>query len=171
MCLHTGKWHLGLNKEQRDDFYHHPLNHGFDYFYGTTMTHLRDCIPGNGSVFLAGAAQYLKQTLAIAFITLFTLIFLNYIGFLKIPRKVLGYGLLCIIIFGGPIVFFFWKFQYLNCFLMRNYQVIQQPLLYENLTQRMTSEAVKFILRYVFKWCCVFNGSVISFYKNNNSHY
>lgn len=142
-----GKWHLGLNKEQRDDFYHHPLNHGFDYFYGTTMTHLRDCIPGNGSVFLAGAAQYLKQTLAIAFITLFTLIFLNYIGFLKIPRKVLGYGLLCIIIFGGPIVFFFWKFQYLNCFLMRNYQVIQQPLLYENLTQRMTSEAVKFILR------------------------
>lgn len=142
-----GKWHLGLNKEQRDDFYHHPLNHGFDYFYGTTMTHLRDCIPGNGSVFLAGAAQYLKQTLAIAFITLFTLIFLNYIGFLKIPRKVLGYGLLCIIIFSGPIVFFFWKFQYLNCFLMRNYQVIQQPLLYENLTQRMTSEAVKFILR------------------------
>ncbi|XP_056414828.1 steryl-sulfatase isoform X2 [Hyla sarda] len=142
-----GKWHLGLNKEQRDDFYHHPLNHGFDYFYGTTVTHLRDCIPGNGSVFQAGAAQFLKRTLVIAVITLFTLIFLNYNRFLKIPRKVFEYVFLCLIIFVGPVIFFFWKFQYLNCFLMRNYQVIQQPVVYENLTQRMTSEAVKFILR------------------------
>ncbi|XP_069802361.1 steryl-sulfatase-like [Dendropsophus ebraccatus] len=141
-----GKWHLGLNKDHRDDFYHHPLNHGFDYFYGITVTHLRDCIPGNGSVFLAGAAPYLKQTLVIAVITFFTLLFLNYIVSLKIPRKLFGYVLLCLIIFVAPIVFFFWKFQYLNCFLMRNYKVIQQPPVYENLTQRMTSEAVKFIL-------------------------
>ncbi|KAM4045872.1 steryl-sulfatase [Anomaloglossus baeobatrachus] len=143
-----GKWHLGLNKERRDDFYHHPLNHGFDYFYGTTMTHLRDCIPGNGSVFVAGAICYLKQPFLIAFLTLLTFIFLNYIGLFNIPKRVFGYIFFCIIIFVGPMVFFFWKFQYLNCILMRNYQVIQQPLVYENLTQRMTSEAVHFIQRH-----------------------
>ncbi|XP_069617676.1 steryl-sulfatase isoform X2 [Ranitomeya imitator] len=142
-----GKWHLGLNKEERDDFYHHPLNHGFDYFYGTTLTHLRDCIPGNGSVFVAGAAQYLKQSFLTAFLTILTLIFLNYIRFPNIPKKIFGYILLTIIIFVGPMVFFFWKFQYLNCILMRNYEVIQQPLIYENLTQRMTSEALHFIQR------------------------
>ncbi|XP_066456013.1 steryl-sulfatase isoform X2 [Eleutherodactylus coqui] len=141
-----GKWHLGLNREKRNDFYHHPLNHGFDYFYGTTVTHLRDCIPGNGSVFLAGAAGFLKQTFVIACITFFTLIFLNYIGIIQIHWKVFGYVLLCIIIFVVPVVLFFWNFRNLNCFLLRNHKVIQQPLIYENLTQRMTNEAVNFIL-------------------------
>ncbi|XP_071993951.1 steryl-sulfatase isoform X1 [Engystomops pustulosus] len=142
-----GKWHLGLNKEWKDDFYHHPLNHGFDYFYGITVTHLRDCIPGNGSVFLAGAAETLKQTFVIVGITLFTLIFLNKIGLVKIPGKVFGYILLVFILFIVPVLFFFWNLHYLNCFLMRNDQVIQQPIIYENLTRRMTSEAVNFILR------------------------
>uniref|UniRef100_A0ACB8FI21 Uncharacterized protein n=1 Tax=Sphaerodactylus townsendi TaxID=933632 RepID=A0ACB8FI21_9SAUR len=38
-----GKWHLGLNCESRNDHCHHPLNHGFDYFYGTPFTLTNEC--------------------------------------------------------------------------------------------------------------------------------
>ncbi|XP_044143206.1 steryl-sulfatase isoform X2 [Bufo gargarizans] len=141
-----GKWHLGLSKEEKDDFEHHPLNHGFDYFYGPTVTQIRDCIPGHGSVFLIGASQRLKHLFIIISITFFTFIFLKYIGLIKIPIRVFGYALLAVIIFVVTVVFFFKNFRYLNCLLMRNYEVIQQPTNYENLTQRMTSEAINFIV-------------------------
>ncbi|XP_072283492.1 steryl-sulfatase-like isoform X1 [Pyxicephalus adspersus] len=142
-----GKWHLGLNTEKSNDFYHHPLNHGFDYFYGTTMTHLRDCIPGNGSVFIVGLVEITKKMFSVVCLTLITLIFLNYTGHVKSPWKYFFYFLLFIIIVLVPIIFYFWNYRYFNCFLMRNFQIIQQPLLYENLTQKLTKEAVGFISR------------------------
>uniref|UniRef100_A0A8C7QV45 Steroid sulfatase n=1 Tax=Oncorhynchus mykiss TaxID=8022 RepID=A0A8C7QV45_ONCMY len=46
-----GKWHRGLNCERNDDYCHHPGAHGFDHFYGITLTNLRDCQPGRGSIF------------------------------------------------------------------------------------------------------------------------
>ncbi|KAM5179543.1 steryl-sulfatase [Mantella aurantiaca] len=143
----VGKWHLGLNKERNDDFHYHPLNHGFSYFYGTTMTHLRDCIPGNGSVFFTGVVEITKTLFPVVCLTLATLIFLNYTGQVKTPWRLFIYVLLCIIIFMVPLIFYFLNFRYLNCFLMKNYQIIQQPLIYENLTQKMTNEAIHFISR------------------------
>ncbi|KAM4700982.1 steryl-sulfatase [Discoglossus pictus] len=142
-----GKWHLGLNCEKSGDFCHHPLKHGFDYFYGMTMTNLRDCISGHGSVFTAGAAKHIKALFLIGSITLVTLILLNHIGLLNIRWKLLCYFLLAILILLGPGIFFFSNFKYFNCFLMRNHQIIQQPLSFENLTQRITKEAVNFIQR------------------------
>ncbi|KAM6291519.1 steryl-sulfatase isoform 2-T7 [Porphyrio hochstetteri] len=103
-----GKWHLGMNCESSDDFCHHPLSHGFDYFYGLTVTNFRDCKPGQGSVFLKGVQKSLVIPMQIAGITLVSLAIVHYIGLLKI---------------------------------------VQQPLSYENLTQRLTKEAVKFIGR------------------------
>uniref|UniRef100_A0A8C4V3F3 Steroid sulfatase n=1 Tax=Falco tinnunculus TaxID=100819 RepID=A0A8C4V3F3_FALTI len=103
-----GKWHLGMNCESSNDFCHHPLSHGFDYFYGLTVTNFRDCKPGQGSVFLKGVQKSLVIPIEIAGITLVSLAIAQYIGFLKI---------------------------------------IQQPLSYENLTQRLTKEAVQFIGR------------------------
>ncbi|OXB70408.1 UNVERIFIED_CONTAM: hypothetical protein H355_003292 [Colinus virginianus] len=55
--IRSGKWHLGMNCESNNDFCHHPLSHGFDYFYGLTVTNLRDCKPGQGSVFLKGVRR------------------------------------------------------------------------------------------------------------------
>ncbi|CAG2123135.1 unnamed protein product, partial [Medioppia subpectinata] len=37
-----GKWHLGNDCEVKGDACHHPLNHGFDYFYGIPLTNLKD---------------------------------------------------------------------------------------------------------------------------------
>ncbi|NXC23762.1 STS sulfatase, partial [Campylorhamphus procurvoides] len=142
-----GKWHLGMNCESSNDFCHHPLSHGFDYFYGLTVTNFRDCKPGQGSVFLKGVQKALVIPIQIAGITLVSLAIVQYIGLLKIPFQVLGYCLLIITIFLVVLIFFFYNFRHLNCFLMRNHQIVQQPLSYENLTQRLTKEAIQFIGR------------------------
>ncbi|XP_055657114.1 steryl-sulfatase isoform X2 [Falco peregrinus] len=142
-----GKWHLGMNCESSNDFCHHPLSHGFDYFYGLTVTNFRDCKPGQGSVFLKGVQKSLVIPIEIAGITLVSLAIAQHIGFLKVPFQALGYCLLIATISLVALVFFFYHFRHLNCFLMRDHQIIQQPLSYENLTQRLTKEAVQFIGR------------------------
>ncbi|NXC89169.1 STS sulfatase, partial [Cercotrichas coryphoeus] len=142
-----GKWHLGMNCESSNDFCHHPLSHGFDYFYGLPVTNLRDCKPGQGSVFLKGVQKGLVIPIQITGITLVSLAIVQYLGLLKVPFQALGYFLLIITISLVVLIFFFYHFRHLNCFLMRDHQIIQQPLSYENLTQRLTKEAMQFIER------------------------
>ncbi|XP_042665667.1 steryl-sulfatase-like isoform X1 [Centrocercus urophasianus] len=142
-----GKWHLGMNCESNNDFCHHPLSHGFDYFYGLTVTNLRDCKPGQGSVFLKGVQRYLVILIQILGVTVVSLAIVHYIGFFKVPFQALGICLLITCISLAVLIFFFYHFRHLNCFLMRDHQIIQQPLSYENLTQRLTTEAVRFIER------------------------
>ncbi|NXB78359.1 STS sulfatase, partial [Donacobius atricapilla] len=142
-----GKWHLGMNCESSNDFCHHPLSHGFDYFYGLPVTNFRDCKPGQGSVFLKGVQKGLVMPVQIAGIALVSLAVAQYIGLLKVPFQALGYFLLIITISLVVLIFFFYNFRHLNCFLMRDHQIIQQPLSYENLTQRLTKEAMQFIGR------------------------
>ncbi|NXL20007.1 STS sulfatase, partial [Setophaga kirtlandii] len=142
-----GKWHLGMNCESSNDFCHHPRSHGFDYFYGLPVTNFRDCKPGQGSVFLKGVQKDLVIPVQITGIALVSLAVVQYIGLFKVPFKALGYFLLIITISLVVLIFFFYHFRQLNCFLMRDHQIIQQPLSYENLTQRLTKEAMKFIER------------------------
>ncbi|XP_019478005.1 steryl-sulfatase isoform X3 [Meleagris gallopavo] len=142
-----GKWHLGMNCESSNDFCHHPLSHGFDYFYGLTVTNLRDCKPGQGSVFLKGVQRYLVILIQILGVTVVSLAVVYCTGFFKVPFQALGICLLITCISLAVLIFFFYHFRHLNCFLMRDHQIIQQPLSYENLTQRLTTEAVRFIER------------------------
>ncbi|NXJ30537.1 STS sulfatase, partial [Dicrurus megarhynchus] len=142
-----GKWHLGMNCESSNDFCHHPHSHGFDYFYGLPVTNFRDCKPGQGSVFLKGVQKALVIPIQITGIALVSLAIVQYLGLIKVPFQALGYFLLIITIPLGVLIFFFYHFRHLNCFLMRDHQIIQQPLSYENLTQRLTKEAMQFIGR------------------------
>ncbi|XP_062371081.1 steryl-sulfatase [Cinclus cinclus] len=142
-----GKWHLGMNCESSNDFCHHPLSHGFDYFYGLPVTNFRDCKPGQGSVFLKGVQKGLAIPIQITGIALVSLAIVQYTGLLKVPFQALAYFLLIITISLVVLIFFFYHFRHLNCFLMRDHEIIQQPLSYENLTQRLTKEAMQFIER------------------------
>ncbi|XP_053243240.1 steryl-sulfatase [Podarcis raffonei] len=142
-----GKWHLGINCNSSDDFCHHPLNHGFDYFYGVPVNNLRDCKPGHGSVFSAGLKMHIRAVLQTTAIALISLAILNYIGLVRVPCRVLGYFFLIAAVIVGVLLLFFYNFRNLNCFLMRNHSIIQQPWNYENLTQRFTEEAKRFIGR------------------------
>ncbi|XP_038133996.1 steryl-sulfatase-like isoform X2 [Cyprinodon tularosa] len=138
-----GKWHLGLNCKSSDDHCHHPSVHGFNYFFGIPLTNMRDCQAGHGTVFQI--QRYLPYgTMAIVVISAVVLhcsglIFLRrglILGLLSVlgVATLLTAGFICII-------------PYLNCILLRDHSIVEQPFTPENLTQKMTLEAVEFIER------------------------
>ncbi|XP_018560015.1 steryl-sulfatase isoform X2 [Lates calcarifer] len=138
-----GKWHLGLNCEHSDDHCHHPITHGFSYFFGIPLTHLRDCQPGHGTVFQI--QKYLPHgTLAVV---LLTAVLLHYSGFIIICRGLILSLLSLSLVATALIAGFIMIIPYFNCVLMRDHRVVEQPFSSENLTRRMTHEAVDFIER------------------------
>ena len=43
LCLcFSGKWHLGLHSSNTKDYLHHPMKQGYDYYYGTPLSNMRD---------------------------------------------------------------------------------------------------------------------------------
>lgn len=142
-----GKWHLGTNCHNKSDFCHHPLSHGFDYFHGIPVTNLRDCKPGEGSVFTRGIRLLVFIPLQIIAVTLLTMVVLKYLGLVRVPPLVF-FSLLCLAaMILGLLVCFLHYFRPLNCFLMRNHEITQQPLSYDNLMQRLVADAAQFIRR------------------------
>ncbi|XP_051283236.1 steryl-sulfatase isoform X2 [Dicentrarchus labrax] len=138
-----GKWHLGLNCKSSDDHCHHPSIHGFNYFFGIPLTNMRDCQPGHGTVFQFH--KYLPwRTLAIV---LLTAALLHYSGFITIRRWTILSLLSLLVMVTGLLAGFIMVIPYFNCVLMRDHRVVEQPFTSENLTQRMTHEAVDFIER------------------------
>ncbi|XP_063098850.1 steryl-sulfatase-like isoform X2 [Cavia porcellus] len=142
-----GKWHLGINCYNTTDFCHHPLRHGFDYFYGFPMTNLRDCKPGSGTVFSEAYWWLVFFPLQILGVTVFTLAVLHFLRLIHVPIWVFIALFLLVGLIVSPFLCFLHYFRPFNCFLMRNYEIRQQPVSFENLTQRMTLEATRFIRR------------------------
>ncbi|XP_034533845.1 steryl-sulfatase isoform X1 [Notolabrus celidotus] len=138
-----GKWHLGLNCHSSDDHCHHPNAHGFNYFFGIPLTNLRDCQAGHSTVFQI--QKYLPfRTLGVV---LLTAALLHLCGLVSIRRRLI-LGLLSLLVAAaGLFVGFVTLFPYFNCILMRDHRVVEQPYVSENLTQRMTKEAVDFMER------------------------
>uniref|UniRef100_A0A3Q4HCD5 Steroid sulfatase (microsomal), isozyme S n=1 Tax=Neolamprologus brichardi TaxID=32507 RepID=A0A3Q4HCD5_NEOBR len=140
--LSAGKWHLGLNCKSRGDHCHHPNNHGFSYFFGIPLTNLRDCQPGHGTVF-----QFHKhlpyRTMGIVLLTAVVLHYRGVIG----RRSILSFMFLLLSV-TGVVVAFIMAVPYLNCVLLRDHSIVEQPYKSENMTQRMVHEAVGFIERY-----------------------
>ncbi|XP_078078654.1 steryl-sulfatase [Mustelus asterias] len=142
-----GKWHLGLNCESSEDHCHHPFRHGFDYFYGLPLTNLRNCKPNAGSIIVVGARSSVRIAIQIAIPALLTLLLIDFLGLVRMPWRALGFIFLAGALLLIVLLLFFSQFRNLNCILMRNRRVIQQPFSCENLTQRMTSEAIAFMER------------------------
>uniref|UniRef100_A0A8C0DJY3 Steroid sulfatase n=1 Tax=Balaenoptera musculus TaxID=9771 RepID=A0A8C0DJY3_BALMU len=142
-----GKWHLGTSCHNRTDLCHHPLSHGFDYFHGLPMTNLRDCKPGEGSVFTRALRLLVFIPLQVIAITLLTLAVLMCLGFVQVPPCVFFCLFFLAALVLGALLCFLHYFRPLNCFLMRNRDITQQPMSYDNLTQRLTADAAQFIQR------------------------
>ncbi|KAM5127318.1 steryl-sulfatase isoform 2-T2 [Callospermophilus lateralis] len=143
-----GKWHLGMNCHNKTDFCHHPLRHGFDEFFGIPTTNLRDCKPGEGTVFASASRWLVFVPLQVIGLAVLTLGALRCLGLLRVPPAVFLGLLLLVALLLLPFLCFLHFFRPLNCFLMRNYDVTQQPLSFDNLTQRLTAEATSFIRRH-----------------------
>lgn len=142
-----GKWHLGTHCHNNSDFCHHPSSHGFDYFHGLPVTNLRDCKPGAGSVFTQAVRLLALAPLQVLAVALVTLGALRWLGLVRVPLPAFLALLLPAAALLAALLGFLHFFRPLNCFLMLGREVSQQPMSYDNLTQRLTADATRFIRR------------------------
>ncbi|XP_024142000.1 arylsulfatase D [Oryzias melastigma] len=142
-----GKWHLGVNCESRGDHCHHPNQHGFSYFYGLPFTLFNDCVPGEGKDVLVDLQQTLQHLTLLFAVGLLTMVFVRVSGLLEVSL-----WFLVLLFFLGLVAAAVWYvpfalLQTWNCILMRNQEVIEQPMTVETLPQRLLGEAQDFIKR------------------------
>uniref|UniRef100_A0A8D2L0G8 Sulfatase N-terminal domain-containing protein n=1 Tax=Varanus komodoensis TaxID=61221 RepID=A0A8D2L0G8_VARKO len=142
-----GKWHLGMNCESRNDHCHHPLNHGFDSFYGTPFTLVNECQPSKDpEISSALQATYWFYTQIIAFLA-FTLLLGKMIGLFSVKWKIIAF-----VILSGILFFISWFSnygfaRYWNCIMLRDYIITEQPIKLENAASRIVKESISFIER------------------------
>uniref|UniRef100_UPI00398F0CF1 arylsulfatase H-like n=1 Tax=Pristiophorus japonicus TaxID=55135 RepID=UPI00398F0CF1 len=142
-----GKWHLGVNCETRNDYCHHPLSHGFDYFYGTPFTNVNDCKPGERSGILVDYQATLGVATEALGTGLLMLLVLRWAGFANVGWKTIVWLAVSCLLFFGSWYSVFGFLRRWNCLVMRNLEVVQQPSNSETLSARMTEEALAFIKR------------------------
>ena len=136
-----GKWHLGLSCTYARDFCHHPNNHGFDYFYGLPLSNMQECGSDWGVSF-----TNVDKDLGIIVASLVALMSTLYIR--KCSMKIYLFATLCLIwILKLRIISVLEaiNFKWFTCMVMRNTQIVEQPVVLKDLTQRFASEAVNFI--------------------------
>lgn len=137
----SGKWHLGLHKTYGDNE-HHPLNQGFDYFYGTIGTNLDDF--GRETKVITSLRPYWYYELfSIWAVTSMALLCLFRSGNISAFTFVL-----LIFLWSLPVTFVYWlmdNFELLVSFLHRNYDLIEQPIRLAGLSQRLVQEGSEFI--------------------------
>ena len=137
------KWHLGISHNYKD-FVHHPLNHGFDFFYGLPLTNIRDCGVDSGtawSTVYPNLFLFLSQTgftLSAATLVLILMLKPPFYRILCIFLAV--YCVTCAGVLGFQIFF-----RVTSCLLMRGFDVVEQPVHLKDLTHRFTTDAVHFI--------------------------
>nr|XP_012629347.2 arylsulfatase H [Microcebus murinus] len=143
-----GKWHLGLSCASRGDHCYHPLNHGFDYFYGMPLGLLSDCQASKRPELHRWVRIKLWiSTAAIASVPLLLLV-PKFARWFSVPWTVIIILALLALLF-----FLSWYSSYgfirrWNCILMRNHDVIQQPMKEDRVASLMLKEALTFIDRY-----------------------
>lgn len=117
--------------------------HGFNSFFGIPLTNMRDCQPGHGTVF-----QFYKYfpygSLAVL---LASAAALHYSGLVAVSRALVLSLLALLVALAALTAAFLAVIPFFNCVLMRDRRIVEQPFRSENLTQRMTREAVRFIER------------------------
>ncbi|XP_025790412.1 arylsulfatase D-like [Puma concolor] len=140
-----GKWHQGVNCESRDDHCHHPLNHGFDYFYGMPFTLVNDCDPGRPPEVDASTRARLWFYTQVAAFGVLTVALGKIWGLISVPWKaVLGAASLVFLFFASWYASFGFVRRW-NCILMRNHDVTEQPMVLERTARLMLQEAVSYI--------------------------
>lgn len=143
----TGKWHLGLSCMSRGDHCAHPLNHGFDYFYGMPLGLLGDCGSGAAPEMHLRLRMWLWVTSAVMLALFFILLTVRLAGWLLVPGSVIAASGVVAALF-----FLSWFSSYgfvrrWNCVIMRNHDVIQQPADETRAAGLMLREALGFIHR------------------------
>lgn len=139
----TGKWHVGLSKDRYGDHLSHPLNQGFDHYYGIIGTNLEEFDPEGQRVVLNYRPSWYWELIAIFTVTAVSLICLNVQEYIN--RPVL---LVALLLWAMPILST-WQFMdnmtLLNSVLYRNHEVVEHPIRLAGLSQRFVNEGIEFM--------------------------
>ena len=138
-----GKWHLGLHQSSSSDFHFHPLKQGFHYFYGLPLTNLRTCEPGRYLINIIYPGLKPFNIIASAAVIGVTLYMLYLTGLLN--KSSFIFLLILLLLISSAITGWLLILSRLTCIVLKNYEVVEQPTILENLTARFTDEAVNFI--------------------------
>ncbi|GIY87917.1 hypothetical protein CEXT_59452, partial [Caerostris extrusa] len=135
-----GKWHLGNDCVKKGDGCHHPLNHGFDYFYGLPLSNIKDFGDEGESVVTTYSPNFYSyfSLIPILGITLCMMIYKKH----KVCFIFLGLVLVIIPIF---IIIFSLNLKIINSVLMENKKIVEQPIRLKGLTQRFVEKASNFL--------------------------
>ncbi|XP_015448176.1 arylsulfatase H [Pteropus alecto] len=144
----VGQWHLGLSCVSRDDHCHHPRNHGFDHFYGLPFGLLSDCqASGTPELHRGLRVRLWVSTAALGLVPVLLLV-PRLARWLAVPWKVIvGSALLAALFFAG------WYSSYgfvrrWNCILMRDHEIVQQPLREERVASLMLLPPLLWVVKY-----------------------
>nr|XP_008542639.1 PREDICTED: arylsulfatase H-like isoform X1 [Equus przewalskii] len=142
----VGKWHVGVSCETRNDHCHHPLNHGFHYFYGTPLTLMLDCGNKHNQKAQALRATYwfCTRTLACAMLLL---ALGRLTGSLPISWKTVGCFGVCVLVFFVSWYSSHGFTRHWDCILMRNHKVREQSMVLKRTPSLLLREATSFIER------------------------
>ncbi|XP_078512184.1 arylsulfatase D-like isoform X1 [Lissotriton helveticus] len=142
-----GKWHLGLSCESRNDHCHHPLKNGFDYFYGMPFTLFEDCDAMGGTILNPHLQSRLMLCSQLVALAVFTLLIGKLTGLLSISWKVYTCFTFCGLLFFISWYSWYGFARYWNCIIMRNHEIIEQPMRLERSASLMVKEAQAYIAR------------------------
>ncbi|GBM89352.1 Steryl-sulfatase [Araneus ventricosus] len=135
-----GKWHLGNDCNRKGDACHHPLNHGFDYFYGLPLSNFKDLGNEDESVITTYEPNFYSYftLLPILGMTLSIFLFKNH-RFLSV---LLGIIFVVIPVLVATLLL---NLKTINGVLMENKEVVEQPIRLKGLTQRFVKKASNFL--------------------------
>ncbi|XP_063161132.1 arylsulfatase H-like [Candoia aspera] len=139
-----GKWHQGLNCESQNDHCYHPLSNGFDYYYGDPFTLVNDCLNWDYSELGLNNLAIYSQIVALL---LFTLLIGKIIGLVSLKWNIVFFIMLCGILYITYNFTYYLIMKSWNCLILRNHEIVQQPLKLEDMAFRIVREAVSFIER------------------------
>ena len=123
ICFFSGKWHLGLNCDHFGDNCHHPLNQGFDYYYGMPLSNYRTLGDNERGMITARFPH--------AMVVLFGVFLAGAIFALALKRMGFIGNIGVILLFGislfpyATILFLRNHGNQINGIVMRNFQVMQ----------------------------------------------
>lgn len=138
-----GKWHLGLHCGFGKDFCHHPLNHGFDRFYGIPLTNLQD-FGDEGLTVFTSRLKYLTHTyVTILIISAFTSVYLFKKQIWSLAMAIVFVCIISALIY--IISHYYTHLKRFNSIVMRNFDVVEQPIHLDSLTPRLVQEGKEFI--------------------------
>ncbi|XP_075855734.1 arylsulfatase D isoform X2 [Microcebus murinus] len=143
-----GKWHQGVSCASRGDHCHHPLHHGFDYFYGMPFTLIDDCDPDGLPHLDAALRAKLGRYTQVMALGVLTLAAANTCRLISVPRKAVAGAAGLVLLFFLSWYASFGFVRRWNCILMRNHDVTEQPMVLERAAGLLLKEAVSYIQRH-----------------------